>query len=368
MRPRFLALLPLALATATVASARFELSGQLPEGHAATTVTVLRESLEDRSTTPVATAPVEAGRRFSVTVDAEAGLFKLQAGEAAVPFVAAPGQSLRVTSDAAGLQITGSNDQDLYRAYEAFRAASLARTVTPVRAELSRLRAAGNTAEIERLTEAEVTAYNTHRFELTDFTLATLTRSPALYAASLRWDGDYRLDELAAAVAHYATAHPTLETSRLLQERIARFRATALGAIAPPLSGPTPAGETIALADLRGRHVLVDFWASWCPPCRIENRHYVELYRTYRDAGFEILAVSVDQNERAWKQAIAQDQATWKHLSDLSGWRTPLAAAYNIAALPANFLLDPDGRIIAKNLRGDALDAFLAQRLKPDRR
>jgi peroxiredoxin len=91
----------------------------------------------------------------------------------------------------------------------------------------------------------------------------------------------------------------------------------------------------------------------------VENRHYVELYRRYRDAGFEILAVSVDQSGPAWKAAIAKDRATWRHLSDLTGWKTPLAAAYNVAALPASFLIDPTGKIIAKDLRGSRLTTEL---------
>jgi peroxiredoxin len=173
------------------------------------------------------------------------------------------------------------------------------------------------------------------------------------------------LDELDAAVAAFAKLYPTGEIARLLTERIARFRAIAIGATAPDLAGPTPDGATLKLSSLRGRTVLVDFWASWCGPCRVENRHYVELYRRYRHAGFEILAVSVDQNGPAWKAAIAKDAATWRHISDLTGWKTPLAAAYNVAALPASFLIDPTGKIIAKDLRGLRLTKQLEQIFSP---
>lgn len=99
-----------------------------------------------------------------------------------------------------------------------------------------------------------------------------------------------------------------------------------LRSLAPPLAGPAPAGATLAVADLRGRHVLVDFWAAWCPPCRIENRRYVDLYRKYGDAGLEILVVSVDHQPAAWRNAIADDHATWRPISEVTGWRSPLAA------------------------------------------
>jgi len=344
--------------------AAFELAGELPVSFGDGPVVVQRESLEERGFTTVASGSLVNGR-LQLRVDAEPGLFALRLGEAQVPFVAGDGQALRVSFvDGKGLQVDGGPDQALYAAYENFRTASLARGVLAVRAAIRAAGEAGNTAEVDRLTVEEVRAYREHRHELNDFTLEKLRGSPALYAASLRWDGDYRLDELAAVVRDYAERNPGSGIAQLMEARIARFRATAIGAVAPDLTGPSPTGGTVNLRDLRGRHVLVDFWASWCAPCRIENRHYAELHRRYRDAGFEILAVSVDQNGNAWKAAIAKDEASWLHLSDLSGWKSPLAAAYNVTALPASFLLDPEGRIIAKDLRGEPLAAALAARLK----
>ncbi len=338
--------------------AAFEISGELPAGFTANSVVILRESLEARNSTPVANTNIANGR-FRLRVDAGPGLFNIEIGDARASFVAGDGQSLTVSNEGNTLRIADSPDQKLFLAYEAFRAESLARQVTPARMAIASARTRGDEAEIARLTEQEVTGYNEHRRELNDFTLTKLRSSAALYAASLRWDGDYRLDELATAVADYARLHPAAEISRLMTERIARFRATALGATAPALAGQTPDGTPLTLADLRGKFVLVDFWASWCGPCRVENRNYAELYQKYRAAGFEIIAVSVDQNAPSWKAAIAKDQATWHHISDLTGWKSPLAAAYNVAALPASFLLDPTGKIVGKDLRGPALAARL---------
>ena len=350
-------------------AAAFELSGEWPVGLAKSTATVSRESLENRAGVTVATAPVGPGP-FRLQIASSPGLFTLQIGDASIPFVAADGQALRAVVAANGkdLRVEGGPDQTLYAAYEAFRTESLGRKVMPVREANRASRDAGNAAEVDRLTEREVTAYLEHRRELNDFTLERLKGSAALYAASLRWDGDYRLDELASAVQDYEQRFPGNEIGRLMQERVSRFRATAIGARAPVLAGASPTGTKISLVDLRGRYVLVDFWASWCAPCRVENRHYAELHRQYREAGFEILAVSVDQNERAWKAAIAKDGANWLQISDLSGWKTPLAGAYNVTALPASFLLDPSGRIVAKDLRGAPLADRLRQLLENPRK
>lgn len=350
----------LAGAFASFARGAFELQGKNLGRLADVPVTVSRTSLEARTDEPVATGRVANGQ-LHLRVKAEPGLFTVQVGDTAAAFVASESQTLQlsVLPDGTNLQVSGGRDQELFAAYEVFRAESLARKVTPVRMAIAVQRAAGNEAEATRLTDAEVAAYREHRRELNDFTLGKLRGSPALYAASLRWDGDYRLEELTEVVGDFARQNPNTEIARLMTERLQRFRATALGATAPELTGASPDGARVSLAEDRGRYVLVDFWASWCAPCRTENRNYAELYARYHAAGFEILAISVDENGAAWKGAIAKDEARWQHISDLKGWQSPLAGAYNVTALPASFLLDREGRIVAKDLRGRQLAAKL---------
>jgi thiol-disulfide isomerase/thioredoxin len=131
--------------------------------------------------------------------------------------------------------------------------------------------------------------------------------------------------------------------------------------MAPEINLATPAGPTLALSSLRGKYVLIDFWASWCGPCRRENPNVVKTYATYKDKGFEIFGVSLDQNREAWLKAIETDKLVWKHVSDLQYWNSAGAQAYQVNSIPQTFLVDPTGRIIAKGLRGAALDNYLAK-------
>ena len=138
--------------------------------------------------------------------------------------------------------------------------------------------------------------------------------------------------------------------------------ATSIGAIAPDLAFPDPDGNIRKLSDLRGKVVLLDFWASWCRPCRGENPHVVAMYQKYHDKGFEVFSVSLDRDKESWRRAIAADGLVWpNHVSDLKYWSSEAARTYGVSSIPSMFLLDQNGRIIAKNLRGEALSNALKQ-------
>jgi peroxiredoxin len=140
---------------------------------------------------------------------------------------------------------------------------------------------------------------------------------------------------------------------------------TSIGTVAPDLAFSSPDGKVIKLSDLRGKVVLLDFWASWCGPCRRENPNVVAAYNKFKDKGFTVYSVSLDQDAGRWKGAIDQDGLSWpNHVSDLQGWQSAAARTYGVNSIPAQFLLDKDGKIIAKNLRGDQLEQKLSEILK----
>jgi peroxiredoxin len=149
-----------------------------------------------------------------------------------------------------------------------------------------------------------------------------------------------------------------------LAARVEAAGKTAIGSVAPNISMQSPEGKVINLSDLRGKIVLIDFWAAWCGPCRRENPNMVKLYEKYKDMGFEIFGVSLDKDKDRWTNAIADDKLVWTQVSDLKGWDTVAQDLYGFDGIPYTVLIDKEGKIIAKGLRGEALDEKLEEIFK----
>lgn len=143
-----------------------------------------------------------------------------------------------------------------------------------------------------------------------------------------------------------------------------RLESTSVGKKAPGITQLTPEGEPFSLTDLRGKYVLIDFWAAWCPDCRRENPNLVKTYAAFKDKNFEILGVSFDRKLEDWVKAIKDDNLTWKHISDLQSWQNAAGTLYGVRSIPQNILVDPEGVIVARNLHGEDLNAKLRELLQ----
>ena len=172
------------------------------------------------------------------------------------------------------------------------------------------------------------------------------------------------LDELKATRAKISPALANNPYVKDLDGIIKRLERVQIGQVAPEFSLPDTAGVSVSLSDFRGKYVLLDFWASWCPPCRRENPNVVKAFQQYKDKNFTIIGISLDKDKAKWQKAIADDQLTWTHVSDLKFWDSEIPALYGVRGIPANVLLDPNGVIIARNITGEALQNTLKEVVK----
>lgn len=150
--------------------------------------------------------------------------------------------------------------------------------------------------------------------------------------------------------------YPNSTYAKLFHTRVSEMNKLGIGSVAPDIKLETPEGQTVALSSYKGKVVLVDFWASWCRPCRAENPNVVKAYKAFHAKGFDVLGVSLDKDKAAWQKAIADDHLTWTHISDLGMWSSSVVKLYNISGIPFSVLLDKEGKIVAKGLRGEELE------------
>ena len=185
----------------------------------------------------------------------------------------------------------------------------------------------------------------------------------ALFTANNFLNPDSELPLLKQLAADFEKVSPIPTLAQGFIGQVKRITGVAIGDVAPDFTLNDPEGKPVQLSSLRGKYVLIDFWASWCGPCRQENPNVVRMYNKFKDKGFSIYGVSLDKEANAWKAAIKKDNLNWLHGSELKHWNSAVAQTYGVSGIPATYLLDKEGKVVAKNLRGAALEAKLTELL-----
>lgn len=263
------------------------------------------------------------------------------------------------TSTNARTAVQGSPDTDLM---EKMDSAALKRQsdIQLLTQESRQARSTGDVKTLNDINEQWMYLAAKHNKNMRGLIWESLPSLAALYGVNyIDVEVEYTFAD--SLVQFYAQSLPDHPFTKELAAKVSGISRVSIGADAPEISLPSTDGEVISLSSLRGKYVLIDFWAAWCRPCRMENPNVRRLYSRYKNENFEIYAVSLDRTKEAWLKAIEDDQLPWIHVSDLKYFNSAGARAYNVSAIPATYLIGPDGKIVAKGLRGPSLQAKLAE-------
>ena len=309
----------------------------------------------------LAKADVKNGSfEFTGNVSEPTGAYIMVIGQrGAIPFML-ENANITVNAGQAGLTVTGSEGQKIYDQFMAINATAQQEAM---KLQQEYQAANGDQAKMQAVQEAYAKLMTDAQAKETELIKA----NPDSYVSTfviVSGMGQMEYEQLKERYNLLGEKAKASAQGKAIAAQIAKLESTAIGQIAPNFTITTPEGESISLYDIKGKVKLIDFWASWCGPCRGENPHVVEIYKEYHPKGLEIFGVSLDNNKEAWVKAIADDGLVWKHGSDLKGWQSAPAQLYSVSGIPHTVLLDENNKIIAKNLRDDELKQKIAELLK----
>ncbi|PID69242.1 MAG: hypothetical protein CR989_02725 [Flavobacteriales bacterium] len=326
--------------------------------------------IEKKDHIVVDTLLVNANGTFEKIIFDEPYFYTLEINDRkAIPLLLNIGQSVNITINTDTVVVSGSDDTNLYNLFERFREESLEHLVKNIRRKILAEQEKENPNQmiIDSLGALEIENYKTHITELNNYIKENLSESIALYPTSLRWIGDNNIPFYKGLVEDFKLKYPQLSITKKLEEKVLRLQQTAVGGIAANVSLPDAFGQNIALFDVKQRYTIIDFWASWCGPCRRESDLLCKMYQKYKDKGLEIYGISLDTKKELWTAAIEQDRRTWINVSSLEAFKTPAVFDYTVTALPVNFIIDKEGKILAKDLHGEELKVFINQLFNPEK-
>nr|WP_262919032.1 TlpA disulfide reductase family protein [Tunicatimonas sp. TK19036]WKN35497.1 TlpA disulfide reductase family protein [Tunicatimonas sp. TK19036] len=295
--------------------------------------------------------------------DIQPGFYRLNFFDRQYVNLVLSNENVRITADGdrpdGEVEVTGSTDTDYFYAINNIMQ-QMQQQINGMNADYMKARSEEDMEAMQEI-EQRYLLIEKENNEKIKSKIEEMGNSIAAFYAVNFLDAEKEFPFLSNLADKFQEALPNSPYTQQLVEQVESLRTLAIGMPAPDINLPNPAGDTVSLSSLEGNYVMIDFWAAWCKPCRMENPNVVRLYNKYKGEGFEIYGVSLDRSREDWVEAIKKDQLTWKHVSDLQYFNSQAAKLYNINAIPATVLIDPKGKIIAKNLRGQALEQKLAE-------
>lgn len=357
-------LIILLLVSMGVSAQQAIVTGAVPEDFFGKSIKLTLINYETRDDTLLQEARITQDGKFTLTIPLkEPEIYDLGVGNSSlVQVLAKPGDNIHLTITKDGIQVTGSKETQYLIDYEANRKRVFNKYLKRTYDSSAAAVKSGDKERIEYWNVEHEKASENYKAELAQWVEQPFfINSLAAIHHSIRWNPETDTALMDQMVSIFQQKYPNYDLTRQLVNKVNATKRIAIGAMAPGFVSTDTAGATIDLKDDRGKYTLLEFWASWCAPCREESPTLVRLFNEYKDKGFAIVSVSIDVNTRQWKKAIRQDGYTWENVCDLNGYGGPVAALYTVTAIPNSFLLDKNGRIIAKNLRGKVLESKLAE-------
>lgn len=311
------------------------------------------------------TLKVDADSTFSSSYSLEPHYYRLSIHDSLqVPFIADSGQHITINFPAEGkYKVSGSPDTELFEEYEEYRMEVLKETVYPVRGQLEDLLEEDNSEDaerIEKLGDRVMQAEQSYRDTLIH-AVKKMGTSIAIYPTMVRWNGDKHLDYYEQLAADFSEEHNGFEVAELVSEKVRILEQVSLGGKVAEIVAPDTSGVERSLYNNLGQYTLIDFFGSWCGPCRSESDHLGRMYDKYQSQGFEIFGFGIEYQKDRWIRAIKEDNRTWTNVSTVDGYSNEIAQEYSITAIPKNFLVDENGIIIAKDIHGQELEEKLEE-------
>jgi peroxiredoxin len=360
-------LIILLLLSGGVSAQQAIVTGALSQDFSGKSVNLTLINYETRNDKLVQESAISPDGKFTIIIKLkEPEIYDLAVGDkGVVQVLAKPGDKIDLKISKDGIQVAGSKETQYLIDYEANRKIVFNKYLKWTYDSSAVAVKSGDAVKIEYWNVEHEKASENYKAELAQWVKQPFfINSLAAIHHSIRWNSETDTALMDQMVSIFEQKYPNYDLTRQLVNKVNATKRIEIGALAPGFISTDTSGKKIDLAAYRGKYTLVEFWASWCAPCREESPTLVRLYNQYKDKGFAMLSVSIDKNTKAWKNAIRQDGYIWGNVCDLNGYGGPTAALYTVTAIPNSFLLDKNGRIIAKNLRGQNLENKLAELMR----